>query len=539
MSRKAVNGNYWQSPPMARGQIQLLPVSLDERIPHDHPVRMIDEILDRLDWTDWENTYDRRIGQPPIHPSVLCKVLLFALTRRIRSSRTIEYNVNHSIDFMWLVSGRAIDHTTISEFRRKHHQQIKGIHRQMIRTAVEMGLARLSELCIDGTRILADANRYKTWTAARVEKLLVELDQQIDKAMADLETNDSIEELFDDGQSADKLPAELADLKARRAQMDVVLQQLQQMDDRRKADGKDPKENPAQLPKTDLDARILPNKEGGYAPNYTPMCVNDMLNGFIVEADVVIGNVEHTCMTAMVDTVSSEYNVHVDTVMADSAYSCGENLTAMEERSIELLSPLAEKKHENNPALRADPTVPVADEDVCRLPINASSKVFDKQAFVYDEQQDCYFCPMGKQLPRRSQEQKKRGDHSVLQIIYRCDDCTGCPMASKCRKNVDAKQGREVTHDEHEAARRRHRVQMKKPESEARYKARQHFGETPFAVLKACFDMRRFLLRGHAGVRTEFQWACTAFNLKKMTTLLARLRAADGNLAAKTVCCGT
>ena len=396
----------------------LLPVSLDERIPHDHPVRMIDEILDRLDWTDWENTYDRRIGQPPIHPSVLCKVLLFALTRRIRSSRTIEYNINHSMDFMWLVSGRAIDHTTISEFRRKHHQQIKGIHRQMIRTAVDMGLARLAELCIDGTRVLANANRYKTWTAARVEKLLAELDQQIDKAMAELETNDSIEELFDDGQSADKLPAELADLKARRAQMDVVLQQLQQMDNRRKADGKDPKENPAQLPKTDLDARILPNKEGGYAPNYTPMCVNDMLNGFIVEADVVIGNVEHTCMTAMVDTVSSEYNVHVDTVMADSAYSCGENLTAMEERSIELLSPLAEKKHENNPALRADPTVPVADEDVCRLPINASSKVFDKQSFVYNEEQDCYFCPMGKTLSRRSQENKKRGDHSVLQIIY-------------------------------------------------------------------------------------------------------------------------
>jgi|GEM_PF-5355050 len=49
MSRKAVNGNYWQAPPMARGQIQLLPASLDKRIPDDHPVRIIDEILDRCD----------------------------------------------------------------------------------------------------------------------------------------------------------------------------------------------------------------------------------------------------------------------------------------------------------------------------------------------------------------------------------------------------------------------------------------------------------------------------------------------------------
>lgn len=178
---------------MEREQIVLFQTSIDERIPHDHPVRMLDEILDRLDWTAWENTYDGRKGQPPIHPAVLCKVLLFAMTRRIRSSRAIEYNVNHSIDFMWLASGRCIDHTTLSEFRRKHGEQIKGIQRQMIKTAIDMGLARLSELCIDGTRILANANRYKRWTA-------------------------------------DKLPPELADLKARRAKMDEILTQLNEMD---------------------------------------------------------------------------------------------------------------------------------------------------------------------------------------------------------------------------------------------------------------------------------------------------------------------
>jgi len=86
------------------------------------------------------------------------------MTRRLRGSRAIEYSSGHSIDFMWLVSGRTIDHTTISEFRRKHQAQLKDIHRQMIRTTVDMGLARLSEQCIDGTRVLADANRYKTWT---------------------------------------------------------------------------------------------------------------------------------------------------------------------------------------------------------------------------------------------------------------------------------------------------------------------------------------------------------------------------------------
>ena len=110
---------------------------------------------------------------------------------RVRSSRMIEYQIEHSIDFMWLVSGRSIDHSTISDFRREHKRELKDIHQQMLRVAIDMGLAKLSELCIDGTRVRANASRHKTWTADRVEKLLKEFDGQIETAMAELETNDS------------------------------------------------------------------------------------------------------------------------------------------------------------------------------------------------------------------------------------------------------------------------------------------------------------------------------------------------------------
>jgi len=45
MSKKSVNGAYWQKPPAKRDQLVLIPVSLEEKIPDGHPVRMIDEIL--------------------------------------------------------------------------------------------------------------------------------------------------------------------------------------------------------------------------------------------------------------------------------------------------------------------------------------------------------------------------------------------------------------------------------------------------------------------------------------------------------------
>ena len=525
MSQKSVNGSYWQTPPGARNQILLIPTSLEEKIPENHPVRLLDEILDGLDWTAWESKYSGKLGQPPIHPGILCKVLLFAMIRRIRSSRSIEYQIEHSVDFMWLVSGRTIDHSTISDFRREHKKELKDIHRQMLRVAIDMGVAKLSELCIDGTRVRANSNRYKTWTADRVEKLLKELDGQIETAMAELETNDSTDELFDDGTTPAKLPPELAELTTRRTKMNEVLEQLQDMDRKRKLDGTDPKKNPAQLPKSDLDSRILPNKEGGYAPNFTPLAVNEMTNGFIVEADVLIGNVEHLNVITTVDTIRETFAVDIETMMADSAFATGANISGLEDRGIEFLSPLSEVKCENNPALREDPTVPVAAEDVKRLPINPSSKKFDRSAFVYDAEADCFHCPAGKTLSRGGRETRQTAAGPVLHVIYECDKCEGCELAAQCRKNPDGKGGRVVTRDEHEPARERHREHMNKPESADRYKQRQHFGEMPFAVMKVCFDMRRFLLRGLAGVQAEWQWCCTAFNLKKLMNLLAALRA--------------
>jgi transposase len=508
---------------MPRGQLVLIPTALEEVIPPDHPVRLVDEILDQLDWTEWELAYRGNLGQPPIHPRVMSKILLFAMIRRIRSSRQIEYELKHSIDFMWLTSGRRIDHTTISEFRRKHAKALRGIFKQMIKLAIDLGIANLAELCIDGTRILADSNRYKTWTTDRLARALEQLDAQIADALETLEVNDSLDEdLLGEDISADRLPAAVANLQARREQLTAHLETTQAMDEARKRNGS---KGPAQLPKTDTNSRILPNKEGGYAANYTPMATTETGGGLIVSADVVIGNIEHDQFGTIVDVVRSEFGVDVDRVLADSAYTTGPNLTAAEEKQVELIGPLAETKRDDNPADRDDPTQPVADEDIARLPINPQTKRFDKAAFVYDAETDSYYCPAGKRLPHRTTENTTyRGGKPVQRNVYTCPECAGCPLAAQCRKNPAARRGREVMHDEHEGARRRHRERMKTEEAQAAYSRRQHTGELPFAVIKCMFDMRRFLLRGIEGVGQEWRWAATAFNLKKIMSRWAELR---------------
>jgi len=559
VSQRQRKTSYWQEAPVPREQLVLIPTALEDLIPQEHPVRLVDEILDKMNWNTWEATYNGGFGQPPIHPSVMAKILLFAMIRRIRSSRSIEYELKHSIDFMWLSSGRRIDHSTLSGFRRKNADALKDIFKQMIQLAINLNIAKLSELCIDGTRVLADANKYKTWTAARLARALEELDGQITEALATLETNDGLDEdLLGQDISADRLPEAVANLTSRREQLATHMETIQAMDKIRKTNGT---KGPAQIPKTDTDSRILPNKEGGYAPNYTPMATTETMSGFIVSADVLMGNVEHHEFTSIVDCVAEDFQIDIDRVLADSAYTTGRNLTSAEEKQVELIGPLAETKRENNPAERADLTQPVSEDQLDQLPINPQTKRFDKAAFIYDEESDSYFCPAGKVLTHRTTENTTHGDGSPVQRkVYTCFDCETCSWLDRCRKIVKSKEepgstepspsdasgeasenasptkrrgrpagprrGREVADDEHEGARRRHRERMKTEASQEAYSRRQHFGETPFAVIKCLFDFRRFSLRGVEGVQQEWLWAASGFNLKKLMAYVAKLRAA-------------
>ena len=113
----------WAEAPLVREQIVLFPTSIDEVIPGDHEVRLLDEMLRTLDWTKWEAEYSRRKGQPPIHPRVLASIWLYGLSRKIKSSRPLEYACSHNIDFIWLAEGRQPDHSTLAAFSTKFGTQ--------------------------------------------------------------------------------------------------------------------------------------------------------------------------------------------------------------------------------------------------------------------------------------------------------------------------------------------------------------------------------------------------------------------------------
>jgi transposase len=516
----------WAKPPECREQQVLFPVKLDEAVPTQHPVRLFDQILGRLDWSSWEAQYHPSLGQPAIHPRVLASILLYGLLHRVRSSRLLERATQMQLDFRWLAHGHAPDHTTLSEFRRNFGDELKKLFVQIGLVAREMSYLPLERLAFDGTRVKASNRRSGTRTPDELRKLRDELAAKFAEWERQTTEDDLRQQQWFDETARPTPPRELAHVKRRIEQIDAALAKLAELE----AAGVKP---PKRLPITDLDSRVMPNKEGGFAPNYTPTAMVDVDSGMIIECDVLNDTAEEHHLLPTLDEVRQDFGAKPQAVLADGLFDTGPNLVELERAEITLYAPAPKTDPADNPALRNDLSQPVAADKLDLLPMHTTSlktkaQQFDKAGFVYDAAQDVYWCPNGKRLAyhHTTPVETRQGTANRRRYWANAADCAACPLKSRCLQ-APARQ-RSLSRDQYESHRERQAQHMAKPESQEIYKLRRHAGETPFAWIKQRFGLRQFLVRGLDRVRAEWRWAATAFNLCRLMTLLADHRGRAG-----------
>ncbi len=154
----------------------------------------------------------------------------------------------------------------------------------------------------------------------------------------------------------------------------------------------------------------------------------------IVDADVLNEMKEGETVIPTVERIESTFGRQPEQLLADSTFATGSNLSALANRGIEAVMPVEQTQlPDENPADRADPTQPVAEEDWPKLPRRAQTKKLDRAAFVYDAAKDCYYCPQGRPLEFVQIKTKSRdtGDASQYRA-YTCRSCEGCGPASDC-----------------------------------------------------------------------------------------------------------
>ena len=473
----------WAQPLRSRDQSVLFSPTLQQAIPEDHPVRLFDEVLGSLDFSEWELEYCLTDGQPPIHPRVMAAVILYGLSLGIRASRKLEYACGNNLDFIWLTEGRVIDHSTLAGFRVRFEKPLKGMFRQVGRVAIGMGMANLNTVALDGTVKRASNGRGAVAGRRTLEQKLSLLDQQVDELMAQ-------------AKAADKKDDELT---------------------------------------------------GGTAPNYLVVLATEGKNGLIMDYQVSGHDDEPASVMPAMENLKEAYGTvaseesqptqsqphespgesnktqPVKQLLADTNFNTGSNLAQLIEAGIEPWMPQKRSPGEKSAA------IPASDESgVPPLPINPKTKALDRSAFTYDAKADAYRCPAGRSLPLHGHKTDRRADGTVIYNVYQSTDCSGCALAGQCLSGKNKL--RTVRRDQHEPLREQMSARMKTEAGQAVYRQRSHLAETPFALWNTTMNLRQLLLRGIGKVTTEIGWVCTAGNLKKITRLLAaqRLRVAAG-----------
>ena len=531
----------WAKPRLDRMQATLFSPTLDAMISQDHPVRLFEEMLrELLDWSAWESHYVLVAGQPPIHPRVMAGAILYGLSKGIRSSRQLEDACVNRLDFMWLTEGRRIDHSTFAGFRTRFADELKSLFKQLNRSAMTMGMILLAQTGLDGTKIRANSSRHGTASGETLAARLAALDDEVEELMSHWATADGVEDgLYGAEVTPNRLPRKLADLKRRQARLGKALEAAGRKsagaEEGKSASGKQTKKKKIKVPVADPESTVHPNKEGGYAPNYTPEALVDGAKGLIVGTDVLADPAEGDVVVPMVDELEKSLGQKPKQLLADGAYGSGENLSALASREVDALIPVSRTAEplspEENPAVRADLSSPVPSAEWAKLPRNRQSKKLDRSAFVYDGAADCYWCPMGHRLGFIGIQNKQRsgGSGGGIYRRYRCDACETCPRSETC---VASKTGvRTIYREQYEPLREAMESRLRSKEGQASYRRRSWIAETPFAVIKTVMGVRQFLLRGLSKVKTEWLWICTAYNLNKMVRKVAALRAKFAALA--------
>jgi hypothetical protein len=157
-------------------------------------------------------------------------------------------------------------------------------------------------------------------------------------------------------------------------------------------------------------------------------------------------------------------------------------------------------------------------------PAKARTKTLDKSLFIYRPAEDAYRCPANRSLIFWKNDSEKHNGGTAKIRIYRSTDCGNCALAGQCIASHSKGKLRTIRRDQHEPLREQMAARMATEQGKSKYRRRSFLSETPFAVLNTTMNVVQLLLRGTEKVTAEIGWICSAYNLKKLTRLIAASR---------------
>ncbi len=172
MSMSEIEANYHEQ--------FLLPPSIEDWIPRDHPVRFIREIVGQMDLKKLGfRLPQNEVGRPAYSPRLLLRVWLYGYWKKRLSSRKLEEACREDMGFIWLCGGHVPDHNTLWRFFKTNRKALRKVFKTTVRTALQMEMLDFTLQALDGTKIAGACSQHGRYDREHLEKRLSAMDQII------------------------------------------------------------------------------------------------------------------------------------------------------------------------------------------------------------------------------------------------------------------------------------------------------------------------------------------------------------------------
>ena len=471
-----------------RNQSWLLPPSIEELIPEDHICFLVENFMDSLDYTTFEEKY-AGAGHPAYHPRILLKLLVMGVLDKVRSSRRLGRNAKENVVYMYLAEKLAPDFRTLSDFRKNNPDLIKMVFKHTVSLAKDEGMLDLSHFSTDGTKIKANAANKRIFTEKELKFIINFINDELEEWAKQDELED---DFFEELRGSDQLPK--SSKKRVKSAVKHYIENLKENGELfkknligsiEKAHYELEKNGLEKVSITDPESRFMLSKKGKIELSYNPQITTES-NGFILSNDVSNSENDSNQLKPQVIQTEENFGEIPEEVKwsFDNSYFEGDNLNFIKDKEIDgYIS--GQKKNREKP--------------------------YDKSNFAYNESKDAYICPEKKLLPFLREYYDKNRKKVIRR--YKGVACEKCIQQKSCTKT---KEGiRIIKMYPYEKERKAMEEKMQTSEAKEIYKLRKLIVEPVFGDIKENKGVTSFLTRGLKTVKTEFNLICSGNNIKR------------------------
>lgn len=499
-------------------QERLLPVSLRNQIQPGTLEYTLNYLVDHeIDLSVFEDRYrNDTTGAPAIYPAILLKVILFAYSRGITSSRQIARCCEENVVFMALAADTRPHWTTVAEFVSSMSEPIASVFRDILSVCYTEGLIGRSMFAVDGCKI--SSNCAKEWSGTKKE--LIKKAEKIEA---------SVRLLVERHRAADTAPPEpgqkekerraIEHLKAKAAKIRSFLDTHEERVGRQ---GKPVKSN-----LTDPDSAKMPSGHG-VIQGYNGIAVVDESHQVVIDAQAfgdgheahhlqeVLDSLEQT-LTALDPSVAPDVLSRV-VLTADSGFSSEESLKVLLDRGLDAFVA-------DNQFRKRDPRFGTLQEkralSTDKAHTSRARRCYSPADFQFDET-GTLRCPAGHPMKCtcRAFQLRQSGFQGKL---YKAEaaHCSDCPLRGRCirKAHTPARQVAKLEKGIRNGVpsyTQRMIERFDTPRGRFYYSRRMGTVEPVFGNIRSTLGLERFTLRGRKKVDTQWKLFCLVHNIGKI-----------------------